>query len=133
MYNYWKKISDIIAELAKPEIEARKRAFKGKQYAQALKYILDFEEAIEPVRNSMGLLEEEVMVLTERLQKDPEKFLLPSGESTIEVNEERIKSDIQRVLRLLKRKQSYIDKVQQEIDKWQRTIDEIEKDLEELK
>jgi hypothetical protein len=128
----WKLVSETIAELAEPEIKAREKQSKIKLMAQAMKNVLDFKEAIQPARKSVGLLEEEVIVLSERLQKDPVKFLLPSGESaTIEANKERIKSDVQRVLRLLKRKQSYIDRVQKEIDKWQSFVDEIEKDLEE--
>jgi len=128
----WKLVSDAVVELSKPEIKAREESFKRKQYAQALRYILDFEEAIESARKPMDIMEQEVIVLSERLQKDPVKFLLPSGESsTIEANKERIESEVQRVLRLLKRKQSYIDRVQKEIDKWQSLADKIEKDLEE--
>jgi hypothetical protein len=128
IFSKWKQLSDVVAELAKPEIKERKESFKRKIYAKALSYVLDFEEAIEPAKRSMDILQQEVIAYSEMLE-NPKRW---SAElKDVSLNEERLQRKLKGTLRLLKKKQSYIGKIQKEIDKWQGLIDKIEKDLEE--
>ena len=128
IFSKWKQLSDVVAELAKPEIKERKESFKRKIYAKALSYVLDFEEAIEPAKRSMDILQQEVIAYSEMIE-NPKRW---SAElKDVSLNEERLQRKLKGTLRLLKKKQSYIGKIQKEIDKWQGLIDKIEKDLEE--